>query len=690
MALGALALLGAVLAGCSEAGVEKTADGGIDADTLSPDVPVTDVKPADTDPGSDTVDVGTDEGEEDVQTGPKPGEFLYPCQNNEQCYSGWCVDSPEGKICTKTCDSTCPAGWNCSQVGSGADPTFICVPNDTHLCRPCQSDDDCNTPGLPKASICVDAGDPGRYCMRKCGAELGTDCAEGFECQTIDLDGSDGQQVTIDLCVPPDVDHCGCTAKYVKEGATTTCAVTNDYGSCAGVAMCKTQGELPECTAIAPSEEVCNGIDDDCDGTTDLGAVGCESWYQDMDGDGYGQGQGQCLCEQPAGQWVKQGGDCNELVTTINPGAVESCNGLDDDCDGETDEPDAKGCKTHYMDSDGDGWGLDGVTQCLCEGAEGWSSKKGDCNDKNPDQNPDMVEICDGQDNDCDGATDEADAEGCNPFFLDQDGDGFGLTDKVKCLCGPTGAYIADKPGDCNDVEVKINPGVVELCNGVDDNCNGQTDEGEPASMCPEVAHGVAGCVGGSCQLLQCEPGWSDADGDPLNGCECSAGALETPGSPGQSCSAPALMGILSDAGQEIEVTDNISPDGDEDWYHFTALDGPDANGCDSFKVRVYFVHNPQGQFAFDVYKGGCAGTQNTCKQVTEFTDSTNFYDATGGVGGTPKGECPCATGANKEVTKPGVQFCTDQTSVYLVRVYRKPGLASSCAAYTLRMSNGK
>ena len=72
------------------------------------------------------------------------------------------------------------------------------------------------------------------------------------------------------------------------------------------------------------------------------------------------------------------------------------------------------------------------------------------------------------------------------------------------------------------------------------------------------------------------------------------------------SCLAPQDLGVLSDSGTAAQVTDNIAPATDVDWYKFTALDGADPNSCDSFDVRISFIYNPQGRFAFDVFEGGC------------------------------------------------------------------------------------
>jgi hypothetical protein len=674
-----------LLGGCGDSPAGSQVDGtGIEIDV--PPVEEAVAEPASSEP----IEV-VDEGPGVEEEGPQVCEFGYPCTEEDDCCSGYCVDSPAGKVCTFTCgDEPCPEGWSCDQITQGGETAFICVAKDLYLCRPCHGDTDCNHPGAAAKSFCAAPAEIG-LCTRACAE--GDPCPAGYTCE-VPEDGAIG----FDICVP-EGGTCACTQPFVDAHASRGCRQQNQFGTCLGEATCEATGSPAECDAQQPAAEVCNELDDDCDGDTDEEASGCTTWFQDSDGDKYGLGTvGTCSCTTPeGGNWIAQGGDCNELVTAINPGAAEACNGADDNCDGATDEPGATSCKPHFVDGDEDGWGVAGQSECLCAGSPGFSPSDGDCDDAVGAVNPDADEECDGIDNDCDDKTDEEDAIGCKPYFLDQDGDSFGLTEKVKCLCGPTGVYLTTKPGDCNDTADKVSPQGIEVCNGIDDNCNNKTDEGEGISMCPSIANGTAGCVpydpgpspcglAACCVLTGCNSGWSDADGDPSNGCECAAGSLEAAG---QTCQSSLEMGNLLDDGKQAEVTDNIVPDDDVDWFRFNAIDGADPGGCDSFEVRVFFAHNPQEQFAFDVYKGGCAGSQQMpgCSVVTEMSETTHFYDPGGG--GAPSGECPCVAGTTDYDTAPGVELCSDQSAVYYVKVYRKPDHPPSCAAYTLRVTNG-
>lgn len=146
--------------------------------------------------------------------------------------------------------------------------------------------------------------------------------------------------------------------------------------------------------------EACDGTDRDCNGVIDDG-VGAR-WYRDLDGDGFGDPAGAFLdCGVPVDA-VSNADDCNDHDATVNPlAADDTCNGVDDDCDGEADQ-DAGVIVA--LDADGDGFAGDGTRQGQCGDS---SPEGGDCDDTNSVVFPGATEICDGLDRDCNGVVDD-------------------------------------------------------------------------------------------------------------------------------------------------------------------------------------------------------------------------------------------------------------------------------------------
>ena len=228
------------------------------------------------------------------------------------------------------------------------------------------------------------------------------------------------------------------------------------------------------------ADEVCGGADEDCDGDLDdLDALGCAVFFRDDDEDGYGlDADSYCLCSPVAPFDALQSGDCDDGDAGVHPAASEACNAADDDCDGDVDEMDALGCVVFYRDDDGDGYGQDGDTQCLCTAAAPYEATvPDDCDDADATVHPAATEACGGADEDCDGETDEQDADGCTVYYRDDDADGYGLDGDSTCLCLAESPYHSTYTGDCDDGDADIHPDATEVCGGADENCDGDVDE---------------------------------------------------------------------------------------------------------------------------------------------------------------------------------------------------------------------
>lgn len=294
--------------------------------------------------------------------------------------------------------------------------------------------------------------------------------------------------------------------------------------------------------------------DDNCDGNTnELDALNCTTYFFDADNDGYGMtGSTQCRCAPLGNYRATLGGDCDDNNFAVNPGRQETCSTLyDDNCDGDSNDLNALGCATFYFDGDQDGFGVTGNTQCRCVAQGSYTATVGeDCDDTNPAVRPGVQENCSTPyDDNCNGDTNELNALNCINYFMDADNDGFGNgAVPPECRCAPLGLYRSLVIGDCNDSNPAIHPNAVEICDGIDNNCNNLIDEGfnlliDPnnCGSCNHLCtnpHGTTVCETGLCKPT-CASGYGDCNGNPSDGCETDLSTVTTCGACATDATCP-------------------------------------------------------------------------------------------------------------------------------------------------------
>ena len=485
-------LLACSLVACSDGAVVDDGSGVIDVIGVDPGLDVggePTAGPADGGPG-DASDADA-AGPEDVP--PKTGALGDPCDDGGDCFSGFCVTSHQGDVCTRLCDSPCPDGWTCEQyLGGGSDLVYVCLPRFASLCFPCQENKDCVINATASGARCLDRGDDGAFCGGACDD---TECPEGYAC----VDAPDVDGVSSAQCIPKAGGSCSCSPPAIDRAATTDCLRSNAWGTCGGTRSCA-PGGLTACSAPLPEAEACgDALDQDCDGQTDEeDAAGCVVYHADEDGDGWGTEYDlRCLCQAEPPWDAEVGGDCADDVIEVHPEAEELCDGVDQDCDGATDEG--------FPDAD-----EDGVPDCVDDDSDGDGQPDlTDCAPDDPLIHDGAFEACDGVDNNCNQIVDEG--------YADTDADG-----AADCVDPDDDDDQALDDDDCAPLDEAVHPAAEEVCNGIDDDCDGETDEGSLDSD----EDGAADCIDddddddGSPDVADCAPLDPDVHPQAIEACD--------------------------------------------------------------------------------------------------------------------------------------------------------------------------
>ncbi|MBX5484954.1 MAG: hypothetical protein IRZ16_24315, partial [Myxococcaceae bacterium] len=514
-------------------------------------------------------------------------QFGEPCEAGDECLSGFCLGGPRGSFCSIACDATanCPTGFVCKVVPDPSAPqpedggtrpeVQLCALPQPLLCQPCTQDTDCGASG---GDHCIPNGIYG-FCGQDCTNDP---CPQGYVCS----DTGRGRQ-----CTPID-ESCDCKPDMV--GRFRGCAASNAFGVCYGAEVCTLDAGWTGCTAPQALPEECNGIDDDCDGLIDEDLLPSTCVRENA----FGRCEGPQSCQGTAG-----------LRCDAPTPAAEVCNYVDDDCSGTVDDPfiDAEGRYVQKAHCGGCGNSCDVLishsaqTRCTLDAAGAPECRVDRCQ-PGYFPSPDGRQCLQLADSLCRACVEDSDCVGPGSRCMDVNGEKVCGRD-----CGPSSPYpgcpggytctampgggsqcvpssgtcqctlsnlgtirtctVSTPQQTCSGYETcangtggpqwsacdvsSFNP---ELCDGVDNNCNGVVDDGfrdpvtgkygttQHCGFCnndcskywsPTLQHTTGVCDTTApipvCRMGACTTEvqggitfeWRDVNGDTQDGCEC-------------------------------------------------------------------------------------------------------------------------------------------------------------------------
>jgi len=462
----------------------------------------------------------------------------------DRCYSGEGTDAgaPDtGRMdggavrCARDIDCTngtfCDGVETCMPDATGADPVTGCLPPGAEACLATQACDETTDRCVTDCDADPDADGDMRDAI-ECG---------GMDCDDANTDVHPGHAETCDD-VDNDCDPAtfGDTDLDADGAVSDACCNPTPEGT-----LCGTDCNDMEPNAGSGDTEICDGLDNDCNGTTDDGLL--TTYYLDGDSDTYGRaGMTMDACSAPSG-YADRAGDCDDSAFGVNPGATETCNGIDDDCVGGIDRPECS-CTNGATQTCGTDVGV-----CMMGSQTCVSGMWGPCTGATDG----TAEVCDGLDNDCDTTVDGATAS-C-PSRTNTSSTCVSPACTYACTA-PFQTCDTSDPGDTTGCESNRNTDVAH--------CGGCTACGTPTNVATRW------CVAGTCTVLTCTGLFRDCDGTFSNGCERAINTVTDCGSCGNVCTAPAGATATCGGGCSYACVSGRSD-----------CDGDISNGCETARA---------------------------------------------------------------------------------------------------------